>query len=126
MQSLPQPPRHNEICCFLQDNYCLKSFLCGKCNMIQRESYFTEFYQLMRFQSTEVQFENPNAILGHSYRGLWFVKSYNEIFLPPDVQMLSWYGINNAWHASHRPKLIHSDRMSEFEFKCDALLGLTE
>lgn len=63
------------------------------------------FYQLMRFQSTEVQLENPNAILGYSYRGLWFGKSYNEIFSHPDVQMVSGRGINNAWRALRRPKI---------------------
>lgn len=60
------------------------------------------FYQLMRFQSTKVQLENSNAILGCCYRGLWFVKSHNEIFSHPDVQMVSGCSINNSWRASRR------------------------
>lgn len=63
------------------------------------------FYQLMRFQSTEVQLENPNAILGCCYEGLRFAKSYNEIFSHPDVQMVSGRGINNSCRASRRPKI---------------------
>lgn len=98
--------QHNRICRLFQDNYCLKSFLFCTCNMRQRWKLFHRvFINWWDFNPLKSNWKIQTQSLACCYRGLWFVKSYNEIFSHPDIQMVSGCGINNAWRASRRPKI---------------------